>query len=129
MIGLIVLSVVLGILIAVWRTYQTITNFITLRKNKLSFAGKTIWITGASSGIGEALAIRFSQLGANLVLSARNSDALAAVKRKCNTRVDIVPFDLSDPLKALDIVEKYLSSLNGRSFNLIYRPADQHPHP
>ena len=40
------------------------------------FENKTIWITGASSGIGKALAIKFSSLGANIVLSSRNEDEL-----------------------------------------------------
>ncbi len=47
-----------------------------------AFQNKTIWITGASSGLGEALAYAFSDEGANLILSARRTEALEAVKSK-----------------------------------------------
>jgi dehydrogenase/reductase SDR family protein 7B len=71
---------------------------------------KTIWITGASSGIGEMLAYRFADLGANLVLTARSIQRLELVKLKCNelnknSFIHIVPFDLSKPLEARGFVE------------------------
>ncbi|MEO6040145.1 MAG: SDR family NAD(P)-dependent oxidoreductase, partial [Saprospiraceae bacterium] len=43
------------------------------------FKNKRIWITGASSGIGEALALAFAQGGAQLILSARNEKELNRV--------------------------------------------------
>ena len=59
---------------------------------------KTIWITGASSGIGEALAIQLSQHPVNLILSARRVDELSRVKNNCanQERVKILPLDLAD---------------------------------
>lgn len=46
----------------------------------MSIKGKTIIITGASSGIGEATAKKLSQEGANVVLSARREDRLNSLK-------------------------------------------------
>lgn len=45
----------------------------------MNFKDKTVVITGASSGIGKALAYEFSSKGANVVLGARNADSLKAI--------------------------------------------------
>lgn len=47
------------------------------------FWGKVVWVTGASSGIGEALAKKLAQYNARLVLSARRKDELERVKQEC----------------------------------------------
>lgn len=44
--------------------------------NPFTLTGKTILVTGASSGIGKAIAIECSKLGANVVISGRNADRL-----------------------------------------------------
>ncbi len=49
----------------------------------MRFAGKTVWITGASSGIGAALARAFAADGASVILSGRNAAALAEVAADC----------------------------------------------
>ena len=38
----------------------------------MTYSGQTAWITGASSGIGEALAVAIAQRGARVILSGRN---------------------------------------------------------
>lgn len=43
------------------------------------FEGKTVWLTGASGGIGAALAAAFARDGANLILSGRNTDKIDAI--------------------------------------------------
>ncbi|SMC70634.1 SDR family oxidoreductase [Pedobacter nyackensis] len=50
---------------------------------------KVIWITGASSGIGEALAYACDNAGAKLILSSRNRDELYRVKSACKSPVNI----------------------------------------
>jgi short-subunit dehydrogenase len=62
------------------------------------FQDRRVWITGASSGIGEALAHAFHRAGARLVLSARREDELKRVQAACGgepiTRV--LPLDVTD---------------------------------
>ena len=66
------------------------------------------WITGASSGIGEALALELSAQGNQLILSARNEQKLEAVRSKMAhpelTR--ILSFDLSDTKNAALVIDK-----------------------
>jgi len=65
---------------------------------------KVIWITGASSGIGEALTYAYAQQGARLILSSRNKKALEKVKEACahtQSEIHILPLDLSK-LKTLN---------------------------
>lgn len=60
---------------------------------------KTVWITGASSGIGEACAYLFAKEKANLILTATRSDKLQEVQSKClymGAQCVIFTYDLSD---------------------------------
>ena len=69
---------------------------INRESNVSDFAGKTAWITGASSGIGEALANAFSAAGAKVVLSGRRTEALKTVANKLPTESLILPFEVTD---------------------------------
>lgn len=60
------------------------------------FANKTAWITGASSGIGRALAIALADAGAKIVLSGRRVEALQAVADKLPTDALVLPFEVTD---------------------------------
>ena len=64
----------------------------------MTLANATVWITGASSGIGEALAYDLSRRGARLVLSARREEVLHAVRDRCARPDDhlVQPLDLAD---------------------------------
>lgn len=70
--------------------------------NKNNIDKRTIWITGASSGIGEALAIKFASLGERVILSGRNAAKLEEVKARCQNAEQhiLVPFDLADAEQA-----------------------------
>lgn len=78
------------------------------------FKGKTIWITGASSGIGEQLACALAPSAGVLILSARNAAALALVKENCAAcpKVILLPFDLSDEGAITKAVEQAYSEVN-----------------
>jgi short-subunit dehydrogenase len=82
--------------------------------SKEIFAGKTAWITGASSGIGEALVHEFIKHGATVIISSIDSEGLERVKRACNdrsSRVICVPFDLSDTSGIEKLAEVQIKSL------------------
>lgn len=76
-----------------------------------TFRNKVIWITGASSGIGEALAIALADAGARLILSARRTDELNRVKELLklnNEDILILPLDLNDTTSADDLCKKII---------------------
>ncbi|WP_158977305.1 SDR family oxidoreductase [Cellulophaga sp. L1A9] len=60
--------------------------------------GKTIWITGASSGIGEALTYNLEKRNCKLILSSRKEDQLNQVKLNCKNQenIKLLPLDLCD---------------------------------
>ena len=75
------------------------------------FENKIVWITGASSGIGEALAIEFAKLKSKLILSARRENELIRVQNNCKTftsEVEILPFDLTS-VDFISISQKAIS--------------------
>jgi len=81
----------------------------------MNFRDRRVWITGASSGIGEALACAFHQAGAKLVLSARREDELKRVQAACggepNTRV--LPMDVTDAQALEAKSQQALALFNG----------------
>ncbi|MCC5855322.1 MAG: SDR family oxidoreductase [Idiomarina sp.] len=59
--------------------------------------GQTIWLTGASSGIGLALAEALAAQGARLILTARSVDTLEALAERLPGEHRVFPIDLMDP--------------------------------
>ena len=65
----------------------------------MEMRNKVVWITGASSGIGEALTYKLNELGAKLIISSRNRESLYLVKSKCKVNsldVHVLPLDLEN---------------------------------
>ncbi|SMX23258.1 SDR family oxidoreductase [Boseongicola aestuarii] len=61
----------------------------------MSVQGKTVMITGASRGIGEAAAREFARAGANVVLVARGQDAIAGIAGEIGAQALAIPCDVS----------------------------------
>ncbi len=76
--------------------------------NTKDLAGKVCWITGASSGIGAALAVELSKLDSTLILSSRRADKLEEVKAACTKpkKVVVLPFDMEDTRNLAGIARK-----------------------
>lgn len=68
--------------------------------------GDVWWITGASSGIGAAMAQVFSAAGAKLILSGRNESALQDVAARLNAPHLILPFEATDFSRLPALVEQ-----------------------
>lgn len=60
------------------------------------YKNKTVWIVGASSGIGQALAFELHKRGANLILSARRETALHAINQQMGGVHRVIALDVSD---------------------------------
>jgi short-subunit dehydrogenase len=78
------------------------------------FEGKTVWITGASSGIGEALVYAFIKRGAFVIASSNEPLELERVKKNCAESAEniiCVPFDLADTSQIDRIVDLQMKKL------------------
>ena len=62
----------------------------------MDFPDRTVWITGASSGIGEAVARGCAARGAALILSGRRVEALERLAAEMGTAALILPFEATD---------------------------------
>jgi len=82
------------------------------------FQNQVIWITGASSGIGEALAKQFASAGAKLILSSRRESKLQEVKQACITcgakpeDIMVVLIDMENQANFPDAVNKVINQYN-----------------
>jgi short-subunit dehydrogenase len=78
----------------------------------VKLANKTIWITGASSGVGEGMAKVFHREGAEIIISARRQSELERVRAACTQGpggVHIVAFDITDQGQRENAARKVLT--------------------
>ena len=69
---------------------------------------KTIWITGGSTGIGKALAIKFADKGWNVAISARRENLLEEISDN-NENIHGFPLDVTDKSKCKEVFEQIIS--------------------
>ena len=77
-------------------------------------SGKSVWITGAGSGIGEAIAKSLAAAGAQVALSARREEALQKVANEITSnggKVEIHPLDISNSDQVLDAARNIKNSM------------------
>ena len=78
---------------------------------------KVVVVTGASRGLGEAMAVGFAREGASLVLAARSVDDLERVAAECDAagagKTMVVPTDIGLEEHVRNLVESTVSSLGG----------------
>ena len=68
---------------------------------------KTIWITGGSTGIGKALAIKFAQEGWNVAISARRENLLKEIS-DMNSNISSFPLDVTDKSKCTEVFKSII---------------------
>lgn len=86
----------------------------------LKLGGRTVLVTGASSGIGRATAIEASVQGARVVLLGRREDALEAVRRELRGEGHVVvPFDLAEQGRIAEVLADVVQTV-GRLDGLVH---------
>ncbi|KAK9696175.1 hypothetical protein QE152_g32076 [Popillia japonica] len=99
------------------------------------FSSKVVLITGASSGIGAATAVRFAAEGAKLALTGRNLENLQTTAQKCEEKSQLKPviikadLDLDDDVKniintVIKVYEKLDVLINNAGIFFISNPED-----
>ena len=76
---------------------------------------KTVWVIGASSGIGRATALAYAQLGNRVLISARNAEHLDDVKNQFPELVTCLPLDITDEnsrFNAISEARKWCDSID-----------------
>ncbi len=77
--------------------------------------GKRYWLVGASQGLGRAVAHELSKTGAEVILSARNAEALQDLASELPGKAEVVPIDVSDP-ESVAAAAKAAGEIDGMVF-------------
>ena len=84
---------------------------------------KVVWITGASSGIGKSLALKFAKEGWNVAISARRENLLNEISES-NEKIKSFPLDVTDKKKCIEVFQHAAACSTRRAHGL-----DMHTHP
>jgi short-subunit dehydrogenase len=88
-------------------------------KSEKYFNGKIAWITGGSSGIGEALVKTFAKYGATVIASSNDAAGLERMKNECpenKEKIHCVPFDFRDTLQIEACVRRQMKKFDRIDF-------------
>src|SRR5258708_38398933 len=88
-------------------------DLVGVQEKSMAFAGKTVWVTGATSGIGEALARGLGERGAAIVVSGRRKDVLDCLACEIAEHTLALPFEATDYAALPDIAEQALAWRDG----------------
>lgn len=95
-----------------------------MSRSAIDFKDKRVWVVGASAGIGQAVAEKLDQLGAKLILTARNLQALDDLNQKLGNRHQVVVCDVGQ----LDGLHQAFSQISQEKIDsIIYLPAIYKP--
>ena len=86
---------------------------------KMDFKNKIVWITGGSSGIGEALAHAFKHQGGRIIISSNEPEELERVKKELNLSEEnilLLPFDLTKHNEMTLLVDKVIGKFQRIDF-------------
>ena len=78
-------------------------------------SGKTALVTGATGGIGGAIARAFHAAGATVAISGRQSDKLEALAKELGERVHVLPCDLADRAAVAKLIDEAVAKMGGLS--------------
>ena len=77
------------------------------------FQNKTYWIVGASEGLGRALAIQLAEVGAKVIISARNEERLIELSEEIGSNSLVLPMDVTKETSVGSEPRKLPGTLDG----------------
>src|SRR5512139_2059889 len=78
-----------------------------------AFRGQVVIVTGASAGIGKALALRLANQGAKVAIAARRAERLESVAAECQKlggQALVIPTDVADECQCKALIEKTVAA-------------------
>lgn len=100
-----------------------------MQKNPFELSGKVAVVTGASRGIGEAVAVQLAALGAHVIVSSRKADGCMAVAQKIKDaggKADVFPCHIGEPAQ-IEALFKFVAEKIGR-LDILVNNAATNPH-